>query len=477
MVIRVLFLVKALFFSALLFGQVEFELSALPVIDEELSATDFTKNRERLRDTLKDSSIVVLFSSPGKLRSNDIHYPYHQNPSFYYFTGVREENAMFVLFKEPMRIDEKWYREILFIEQKDDKKEQWTGKMLGIDGAKEVSGIGAVLPNTDWKTMELDLSAILHVLTNNVEMAETDDKTHPGDLASLTHHFKAKMERAQLTYSAEAGEDLFGYLRQSKSQAEVSMIRRACDITVEAQKVVMDQCKPGLSEYQLEAMISYTFRYNGADGEAFPSIVAAGDNGGIMHYTSNESLLIPGDMVVVDIGAQYQGYAADVTRTFPVSGTFTEEQKLVYQVVLDAQTVAIRYAREGYKFWTPHEEAYRTIGKGLIKLGIITDWADIGKFFIHGTSHYLGLDVHDAGIYSSLKAGEVITVEPGIYIPEGSPCDPKWWGIFVRIEDDILITEDAAENLTSAAPRTIAEIESFMAGPSDEEEAPTEDGE
>jgi Xaa-Pro aminopeptidase len=147
----------------------------------------------------------------------------------------------------------------------------------------------------------------------------------------------------------------------------------------------------------------------------------------------------------------------------PVSGKFSTEQAAVYQVVLDAQTVAIRYATPGYKFWTPHEEAYRTIGKGLIKLGIITEWGDIGKYFIHGTSHYLGLDVHDAGVYSSLAPGDVMTVEPGIYIPKGSPCDPKWWGIYVRIEDDILITTGPAKVLSDSAPKTIAEIEAIMA--------------
>jgi Xaa-Pro aminopeptidase len=181
-----------------------------------------------------------------------------------------------------------------------------------------------------------------------------------------------------------------------------------------------------------------------------------------MHYTSNSSLLIPGDMVVMDIGAQYQGYAADVTRTVPVSGVFSGEQKIIYQLVLDAQTVAIRYATPGYKFWTPHEEAVRTIGKGLIKHGIIKKWSDIGDYFIHGTSHYLGLDVHDTGIYSALQPGEVITVEPGIYIPEGSPCDPKWWNIYVRIEDDILITDGPARVISSSAPKTISEIESLM---------------
>jgi Xaa-Pro aminopeptidase len=240
------------------------------------------------------------------------------------------------------------------------------------------------------------------------------------------------------------------------------MMQRVIDITADAQINAMKFIKPGMTEYQIEALIQYTFRASSAEDDAFRSIVASGRNGGIMHYTANQSLLIPGDLVIMDIGAQYEGYAADVTRTVPVSGKFSPEQAAVYQLVLDAQTVAIRYTTKGYKFWTPHEEAFRTIGKGLTSLGIIKKWSEIGDYFIHGTSHYLGLDVHDSGIYSSLKPGELITVEPGIYIPEGSPCDPKWWNIYVRIEDDILINEGSAKVLSARAPKTIAEIEAMM---------------
>jgi Xaa-Pro aminopeptidase len=437
-------------------------LVSLPSYDEELSATFFAQNRERLRDTLPDSSVVALFSAPIKARTNDINYPYHQDPDFYYFTGIKKENAMLLLFKQPIRLEGKWYREILFIEDKDVKKEMWTGTMLSAEEASEISGVGAVWSNTAFKPLQLDWDQIQHVFANRHLFIEGDDLTHPGDLMSLINHFYKKCERAERPVLVDEGEDLFAYLRQKKSPEELKMIQRAVDITCEAHNNVMRSIKPGMTENQLQAIIEYTFRYNGADGPAFPSIVANGDNGSIMHYTDNSSLLIPGDMVIMDIGAQYEQYAADITRTIPVNGVFSEEQRQVYQLVLDAHTVAIRYARPGYKFWTPHEEAYRTIGKGLIKLGIIKEWAEIADYFMHGTSHYLGLDVHDAGVYSALKPGDVLTVEPGIYIPEGSPCDEKWWGIFVRIEDDILITEDAAQILSDTAPRTIADIEAMM---------------
>ncbi len=439
-----------------------FKIAAAPSIPEELSSSFFFENRERLREILPDSSMVVLFSAPIRTRTNDIDYPFRQDPDFYYFTGVNEDNAMLVVFKNPMRINEKWYREILFIENDNMIKQVWNGPVLGADQAKDVSGVATVMSNTEFKTMEFNWAEIKDVYSNNNLFIELDDLKHPGDLASMVSHFKLKTERAGKEILVNEGEDLYAKLRQKKSKEELDMMQRAIDITGDAHINVMKMIRPEMTEYQLQAMIEYTFQFNGAE-VAFPSIVASGDNGAIMHYTENRELLIPGDMVIMDIGAEYEGYAADITRTIPVSGVFSEEQKKVYQLVLDAQTVAIRYATKGYKFWTPHEEAYRTIGKGLIALGIITEWGDIGKYFIHGTSHYLGLDVHDAGLYSALQPGEVITVEPGIYIPKGSPCDEKWWGIFVRIEDDILITDGPAKVLSERSPRKISEIEALMA--------------
>lgn len=441
------------------FKEPHFQLAHLPNIDEELSPSFFTRNRERLRDTLPDSCMAVIFSASQKVRTNDIDYPFHQDPDFFYFTGVREPNSMLVIFKNPVRVNEQWMREILFVEDKNHRKEMWSGKMLGLEGAAEISGASLVLSNKEFKTMDIPWEKIKKVYSNRYQTIERDDKEHPGDLMSLLKHFETKSAKKLLI---NEGEDLFAFLRQQKTPEELNMLQRAIDITCDAQVNAMKFTRPGLAEYQVEAVIEYTFRASGAEGEAFPSIVAAGRNGAIMHYTANESLLIPGDLMIMDIGAQYQGYAADITRTIPVSGKFSEEQAIIYKLVLDAQTVGIRYATPGYKFWTPHEEAYRTIGKGLIQLGIISEWSEIGNYFMHGTSHYLGLDVHDAGLFSALKPGEVITVEPGIYIPEGSPCDPKWWNIFVRIEDDILITEGAAKILSDSAPRTIAEIEALM---------------
>ncbi len=438
------------------------KLANVPDIDDELTSDFFVKNRQRLRDIMPDSSLVLIFSASQKTKSNDIDFRFHQDPDFFYFTGIKEANSMLLILKDSAMIDGVITNEVLFVETKDYKKEQWTGRMLGIDGAMGASGVELVQPNITFKTLKLPWYQVNTALCNKHQVIERDNKEHPGDLMSLSKHFYAKAERAGYEPKYNEAEELFAFMRQRKSGEEIRMLEQAIDITCKAQQSAMLAIAPGMTEYQIEALITYTFRSKGAEGEAFPSVVASGENGGIMHYTANSSLLIPGDLVIMDIGAQYRGYSADVTRTVPVSGRFTEEQAIIYQIVLDAQTVAIRYATPGYKFWTPHEEAYRTIGKGLIKNGIIEKWSDIGNYFIHGTSHYLGLDVHDSGVYSSLQPGEVMTVEPGIYIPEGSPCDPKWWDIYVRIEDDILITDGPAIILSDSAPRTITEIEKLM---------------
>ena len=217
-----------------------------------------------------------------------------------------------------------------------------------------------------------------------------------------------------------------------------------------------------MTEYQTEAIVEYVFKHHGAEYPGFPSIQGSGENSCILHYTSNRKPLYSNNLLVSDIGAEYHGYTADVTRTLPVDGKFSPEEKAIYNIVLEAQQAGIDACKKGNKFWDPHKAAQAVIAKRLLELGIIKHSYEVNKYFIHGTSHYLGLDVHDAGLYNSLQPGNVITVEPGIYIPAGSDCDPKWWNIGVRIEDDILITEDQPEVLSSKAPRKVEEIENLM---------------
>jgi Xaa-Pro aminopeptidase len=239
-------------------------------------------------------------------------------------------------------------------------------------------------------------------------------------------------------------------------------LKRAIDITVEAQREAMRSLTPGMHEYEAQALIEYVFARNGSEYPGFPSIVGSGENTVILHYESNRRRTQPGDLVLMDIGAEVHGYTADVTRTVPVSGTFSPEQKAIYEIVLRAQDAGIQASRAGSPFGAPHQAAARVLAAGLAQLGLITSPTDaegLRRFFMHGTSHYLGLDVHDVGAYGPLEAGTVITVEPGIYIAPAPDIDRKWWNIGVRIEDDVLIT---AQLLSGGAPRTVAEIEALM---------------
>lgn len=251
-------------------------------------------------------------------------------------------------------------------------------------------------------------------------------------------------------------------LRMVKTDEELRLLRRAVEITAAAHREAMRSIEPGMFEYEVEALVEYVFRRNGAEYPGFPSIIGSGENSVILHYETNRRRMEAGDMVVMDIGAEYHGYTADVTRTVPVSGRFSAEQKAIYDIVLRAQEAGIREARAGNPFSAPHRAARAVISQGLRELGLIDSAAGTGRFFMHGTSHYVGLYVHDVGTSGPLVAGSVITVEPGIYISPSHDVDPKWWNIGIRIEDDVLITDGDPVVMSAAVPRTVQEIEAMM---------------
>ncbi len=253
-----------------------------------------------------------------------------------------------------------------------------------------------------------------------------------------------------------------GALRTVKTEAELVLLRRAIDITAEAHREAMRALRPGMHEYEVEALVEYVFHRNGAEHPGFPSIIGSGENSVILHYETNRRRMQGGDVVVMDIGAEYHGYSADVTRTVPVNGRFTPEQRAIYEIVLRAQEAGIAAARAGAPFGEVHRAAARVVAEGLRELSLITDDQEVRRFFMHGTSHYLGLYVHDVGTGGPLLPGTVITVEPGIYIAPADDVDPRWWNIGVRIEDDVLITEAGPEILSAGAPRSVGEIEALM---------------
>lgn len=457
--------------SALLAQEIKFDtfLHLLPDTNKPkkdletdyLPAAFFAKNRQKLRDSMSTNSVAVVFSNPIRNRSNDVDYEYHQDPNFYYLTGLTEPHAAIIIYKEEQEFgDNLKTNEIIFLQQKDKRDEVWTGKRTGIENAVLNLGIKTAMENEAFLTFENEYSTFDKVLVFK-EIDDVKNTNKKGDLFGLLQSFNATTQNLNNVNTRDL-HIIMASLRQIKSKEEIILMRKAIDITCDAQVELMKALQPNMTEYQSEAIVEYIFKKNGAEYPGFPSIMGGGENSCIIHYSNNRKQLKNNDLLVSDIGAEYHGYTADVTRTLPVNGKFSKEEAIIYNIVLKAQQAGIDSCKVGNKFWTPHNAATKIITDELIALGIIEKRYHVQRYFMHGTSHYLGLDVHDIGLNGKLEAGNVITVEPGIYIPEGSKCDPKWWNIGIRIEDDILITQNGPDNLSEKAPRTIEAIETLM---------------
>jgi Xaa-Pro aminopeptidase len=433
------------------FPKSEVKVEAPTMYDNDLLTKEFhTGRREALRKLMDDSTVAVFFSSPIKNRSNDVDYEFHQDPNFYYLTGLHETDAMILVFKNEVQIDGISTNEILFLKERAPNSERWTGKLLGTEGAKNILGIESAYPNTSFSEKNIDFSKFKNIYF-------IDQKK---EIKSKLYDQFSKNQGPNI--DALAIKEMMGKLREIKLAEELVLMRKAITITCDAISEAMKALEPTMNEFNMEAIVEYVFKAKGAEHEGYPSIVGGGDNSCILHYETNRKKLTSKDMVVCDVGAEYHGYTADVTRSIPVSGKFSPEQKAIYNIVLEAQMAGIDTCKPGADFRAPHKAATAIIQKRLLELGVIKAPNEVGKYFFHGTSHYLGLDVHDMGSYGRLKPNSVITVEPGIYIPLGADCDQKWWGIGIRIEDDILITEGKPEVLSDCVPKTIEEIEALM---------------
>jgi Xaa-Pro aminopeptidase len=410
---------------------------------------------------MQPNSVAIFLSAQPKNRANDVDYEYHQDPNFFYLTGHLQANAALVLLANPIDVNGISTNEILFVERSDPAREVWTGKRLGTKGAKSVLGFSVSfiidsLPSFLAKVL-VNSSTIYYEPPASIKYSDKVSDTSINIRALLIVNLKK-------TYSKEIGSlsKRLAELRMIKTPEELVLLRKAIDITCKAHNEIMRKVKPGWYEYQMQALGEFIFKQNGCEYTGYPCIVGSGDNSTILHYITNRRKTEDGDFIEMDIGGEYHGYTADVTRSFPVNGKFTPAQRTIYDLVLEAQDSGIVAARVGNIFKAPHEAAVSVIKRGLLKLGIITDGADYKKYFMHGTSHYLGLDVHDAGTGGLLAENEVITVEPGIYIAEGSPCDRKWWKIGCRIEDDILIQKNHPEILSINSPRKADDVIKLM---------------
>jgi Xaa-Pro aminopeptidase len=391
-----------------------------------ISTQEYAQRRSNLMKQLPKDALVVISSAPVIMRTESAEYPYRQANNFAYLCGFPEPHASLVLTH---------HKSILFCQDKNPEKEIWTGRIIGQEQARQDYGFDEVLSN---KTLDAEL-------------------------------LKLKAGKSEKTKEAEI---LLMDLRLIKSDAEIELMKKAASISAQAHTKAMGYVKPGMNECELAAFYEFEFKKNGANGLAYESIVGGGENACILHYRENNQALKDGDLVLVDAACEYGLYAADITRTFPVNGKFSEPQRLIYEVVLKAQKNAIQMIKPGIIWESVQEQVARDITQGLMDLDLLKgelnqliETKAYRKFYMHSCGHWLGLDVHDVGAYKvndqprKLEQNMVVTVEPGIYIAPSDDVDPRWHNIGIRIEDDVQVTATGAYVLSQEAPKSIEEVE------------------
>ncbi|MCG7899105.1 MAG: Xaa-Pro aminopeptidase [Candidatus Thiodiazotropha lotti] len=434
-----------------------------------MQMSEFKRRRRELMRMMGPGSIAILPTAPLLIRNRDVHFPYRPDSDFFYLTGFPEPEAVLVLI--PGRKQAEY---ILFNRESDPVKELWDGARAGQEGACEkyaaddsfpIGDLNDILPR-----MLEQCERIFYVMgcnpkfdkrlsewINEIRCESRSGVQGPVEIIALDHYLHE--------------------MRLYKSRSELKVMRQAARISAKAHKKVMQSCKPGVWEYQLEAEFVRECSHQGSRAQAYPPIVGAGANACTLHYIDNNCQAQAKQMLLIDAGCEYDYYASDITRSYPVNGRFSEPQRQLYELVLAAQDAAIEKVKPGNHWNDPHDAAVRTITRGLIKLGIIK--GTLAKsireekykpFFPHRTGHWLGMDVHDVGDYKvdgawrMLEPGMALTIEPGLYIPTGSKgVAKKWWNIGIRIEDDVVVTKEGCEVLTKDVPKRVAEIESVMA--------------
>ncbi|EMM73841.1 aminopeptidase P N-terminal domain-containing protein [Leptospira weilii] len=423
-----------------------------------------TLYRERLAEVqkkLKDGEVLIVFAASHLIRNRDVEYKFRQDSDYYYLTGLDESDGILILKNS--------YKSI-FVLPKDKEKEIWTGIRIGKEKAKELLNLDESFDTTEWES-KLD-----EILVNQYTLYHFFGKNLVRDakLIEWIHSLNQRSREGKFGPRRIESPDFLHWMRMFKSPEEVDALRESARITALGHERLMRESKPGMYEYELEAILESEYLKHGAWGGGYGHIVASGKNATILHYTSNNCKLNDGELVLVDSGAEKGYYTADVTRNFPVGKKFSSEQRAVYEVVLKAQKEAVSNTKEGVEFVAIHNQAVRTLVEGLKDLGLLRDSIDsileqetFKKYYMHRTSHYLGMDVHDVGTYyqngssKKLESGQVITIEPGLYFdPTDLEIPEKFRGIGIRIEDDVLVQGSNPLNLTSMIPKEIDEIES-----------------
>ncbi|WP_029935221.1 Xaa-Pro aminopeptidase [Thiomicrospira pelophila] len=441
---------------------------------------NFAQRRQDLLEKLPAGSVALIHSGEEQIRNRDVEYPFRADSDFIYLTGFTEPDSVLVLVRTEVLADTDYeqphHQAWLFCRPKDPEQETWQGKRLGVEDAPAQLNIDQA-----WSIDDLDeiapqfLTHAKQVYFSFGHLAEWS-----GRMADWLSELKTQVRKGvTVPTSLNDLDTVLHEQRLFKSPQEIEVMRQAAQISVAGHLAAMRATRPGAYEYQIQSAIEHEFRLAGSPRVAFNTIAAAGENACILHYTENQTQLQDGDLILLDAGAEWQGYAGDISHTYPINGRFSEPQKHLYNLVLKAQQAAINAVQPGQPYNLMHQASAEVITIGLIELEILHGELDellekeaFKRFFMHGTGHWLGLDVHDVGRYKingewrSFEPGMVVTVEPGLYIPKGlKDIETQWQGIGIRIEDDVLVTENGHEILTQGAlrlPRTVEEIEQWM---------------
>ncbi|HJS24502.1 MAG TPA: aminopeptidase P family protein [Pyrinomonadaceae bacterium] len=483
-----------------------------PKFDDKERVAELMQRRERVARSIGPQSFMILFSTEPRVYANDVDYPYRQENNLYYLTQLKQKNATLVLLPGNTKV-----REILFLPRRNPAAETWTGHMYSAEEAHQISGIREIWQNTEFEpfikalrnrqpyrpkaesVFMSDLPADMPLTNDHGYTALFDAAAKgdaglfmlvPGDGESREYkqeqRFAAEWARTASGFSVKNAWPIFTEMRLAKSAMELRTLQHAIDISIEAHQRAWAAAGSAKWEYEVDAVMAYTFKLRNADNWGYPDIVGCGPNATTLHYIESQGPVKQGDLLLMDVGAEYDHYTADITRTFPVNGKFTPAQAAVYQIVYDAQEAVAKATKPGATLSDVNRAGTEVVKDGLLKLGLITDRNSMQHriWFMHGTSHWLGMNVHDVGGGRPMVAGSVFTNEPGIYVrldaldqmPFGwkqedwekfktavRPAFEKYKGIGVRIEDDLLVTADGVRWMSEALPRKITDIEDFIA--------------
>jgi Xaa-Pro aminopeptidase len=446
-------------------------LQAVGAEPSAISQEEYRSRQSRLFSQLRPNDLLIVTAPHESTRSNDVHYPYRTSSEMMYLCGWEDPDTVLCAYNN----DGKWTT-ALFVQPKDLLKEIWEGRRPGVEGAVENWAVDVAHPHE--KLSEI-MATMLPKCTRVFVKLGIDSDVDKIIETEMKTSSRARQKMGIGPVSIVDPSPHINELRLRKSVAEIELMRHSAKIASQAHIQAMANTKPGVGEWQLEGIIEGVFKYCKSSGVAYPCIIGSGDNATVLHYTVNNDTCDEGEVLLIDAGCEYRGYASDITRSWPVNGKFSEAQSEIYQIVLDSQEAAIAECRVGNPYDVPHKTARRVLAEGLIRLGVITQPleealsgdGDLNKWYMHNTGHWLGLDVHDVGIYQPggeprlLEEGMVMTVEPGLYFGAWRPdvdCPERYANIGIRIEDDVLITSNGPDVLSSDCPKTIANIESIV---------------